>query len=146
MLNTENIKNNPQFNNIPKEKFQIVKGRTNIHDKAPETKPVSYFMDAWNRFKKNKGSVFATVIIAILVLFAIFGPIFSPYNVAYNDSYYAFCLPKSNISEALGWDFWDGCKEDIMNTAKFRYYYSMGVETGHNAIKNQEYTKRENHF
>ena len=146
MINANDIKNNPQFNSINPSKFQIVQGRTNIHDKAPETKPVSYFKDAWNRFKKNKGSVVATVIIAILVLFAIFGPIFSPYTVAYSDAYFKFCLPKSNMSEVFGWDFWDGCKEDIMNGPKFRYYHSIGEESvrvagenAHPVIKNQEY-------
>lgn len=151
MINSENIKNNPQFNSISADKFQIVKGRTNIHDKAPETKPVSYLKDAWNRFKKNKGSVVASVIILILVLFAIFGPIFSPYNVAYNDSYFSYCLPKSGLTEALGWDFWDGCKDDVMNQAKFNYYYSIGLESvriagdeGHAVIKNQEFVRIDN--
>ncbi len=146
MINVDNIKNNPQFNSINPSKFQIVQGRTNIHDKAPETKPVSYFKDAWNRFKKNKGSVIATVIIAILVLFAIFAPIFSPFTVSYRDARFSFCLPKSNMSEVFGWDFWDGCKEDIMNESKFRYYHSIGAESvriagenAHPVIKNQEY-------
>ena len=146
MINSENIKNNPQFSSISADKFQIVTGRTNIHDKAPETKPVSYLKDAWNRFKKNKGSVVASVIILILVLFAIFGPIFSPYTVAYNDSYFAYCLPKSGLSQKLGWDFWDGCKDDVMNLSKFNYYYSIGLESvriageeAHSPIKNQEY-------
>ncbi len=146
MINANNIKNNPQFNSINPSKFQIVQGRTNIHDKAPETKPVSYFKDAWNRFKKNKGSVVATVIIAILVLFAIFGPIFSPFTVSYRDSRFAFCLPKSSLSETFGWDFWDGCEEDIMNLSKFQYYHSIGEESvrvagenAHPVIKNQEY-------
>ena len=149
MITSENIKNNPQFNSISADKFQIVKGRTNIHDKAPETKPVSYLKDAWNRFKKNKGSVVASVIILILVLFAIFGPIFSPYNVAYNDSYFAYCLPKSSLSETFGWDFWDGCKENVMNQAKFDYNYAIGLEStrivgeekAHTPIKNQKYVK-----
>ena len=147
MINANNIKNNPQFNSINPSKFQIVQGRTNIHDKAPETKPVSYFKDAWNRFKKNKGSVVAAVIIAILVLFAIFGPIFSSYTVAYSDSYFSYCLPKSNMSEVFDWDFWDGCKEDVMNKAKFNYFYAIGAESvrivgeenAHTAIKRQEY-------
>ena len=149
-MNTiDNIKNNPQLNNIPKEKLKIAVNRENIHDKAPETKPVGYFMDAWNRFKKNKGSVFAAGIIAILVLFAIFAPIFSPYTVAYNDAYFGYCLPKCNMSEKFGWDFWDGCKDDVMNQTKFDYYYSIGLESerivgadnAHYVIKNQEYEK-----
>ncbi len=147
MTNANNLKNNPQFNNISKEKFKIATNRENIHDKAPETKPVGYFMDAWNRFKKNKGSVFASVIIAILVLFAIFGPIFSQYTIAYNDAYFAYCLPKTSLSEKFGWDFWDGCQDNLMNQSKFDYFYSIGLESerivgvdnAHYAIKNQEY-------
>ncbi len=147
MTNINDMKTTKPQLNIPKDKFKLATNRENIHDKAPETKPVGYFMDAWNRFKKNKGSVFAACIIAVLVLFAIFGPIFSPYTVAYNDNYYAFCLPKSSLSEKYGWNFWDGCKNDLMNQSKFNYYYAIGLEServvgeenAHFAIKNQKY-------
>lgn len=131
-----------QYVDIPKEKFKIAEGRSNIHDKELETKPVGFMKDAFNRFKKNKGSVVAAIIIIILVLFAVFVPIFSQYTVRYYDSYMKFCYPKSHISEALGWDFWDGCVEKSYSEVTFRYLYGMGVETGHNAIKNQKYTTK----
>ena len=56
--------------NIPKEKLVLAKNRDVIRDKKLDTKPIGYFKDAWLRFRKNKGSVFAFGIIAFLILFA----------------------------------------------------------------------------
>ncbi len=117
--------------------FAPVEGR--LHDLKLETKPLNYFQDAFLRFKKNKASVVAAVIIGILVLFAILAPIFSPYTVAYNDSNYRYVLPRSKLAYEAGWNFWDGCTNKSMSKDSFYYYYSMGVETGHNAVKNQEF-------
>lgn len=136
---TNNEKNINRYD-IPKEKFKIVEGRTNIHDKELKTKQVGFFKDALNRFKSNKGSVVAACIIAVMVLFAIIAPIVSPYTVSYRDETFGFCYPKSRLSEAIGWDFWDGCVEKEHSAETFLLYYSMGVETGHNAVKRQEYT------
>ena len=83
---------------ISKDKFVFVNNSDKIHDKELVTKPVSYLADAFNRFKKNKASIIAAVIIFILVLFAIVGPWTTPYTVAYQDEYYAYCLPKSKLS------------------------------------------------
>ena len=85
---------------ISKDKFVFVNNSEKIHDKELVTKPVSYLKDAFNRFKKNKASIVAAIIIACLVLFAIVGPWTTPYTVAYQDEYYAYCLPKSKLSEA----------------------------------------------
>ena len=41
---------------ISSEKFVFAGTGNNIHDKKLETKPISYFRDAMNRFAKNKGS------------------------------------------------------------------------------------------
>lgn len=124
---------------IPKDKFEFV-SVDQKHDLKLDTKPISYFHDAFNRFKKNKASVVASVIILCLFLFAIVVPIFSPYSVSYRDSYFKYALPKNPISEALGWNFWDGCSKEKNTEQTFLYYYSMGAETGHNAVKNQKYT------
>lgn len=127
---------------IPKEKFKVVEGRTNLHDKELKTKQIGYLQDAFGRFKRNKGSVVAGVIIILLIVFALFVPIFSQYTVSYFDSDMKFCYPKSRISAAIGWDFWDGCVKKEYSESSFYYYYGMGVETGHNAIKNQKYTTK----
>ena len=41
----------------------------------PKDKPVSYFKDAWIRFKKSKASVAATVIIVCIILYAFLAPV-----------------------------------------------------------------------
>ena len=45
------------FNNIPVEKFQFATKNDIYHDSKFETKPVSYFQGAFQRFSKNKGAV-----------------------------------------------------------------------------------------
>ena len=129
----------PEDIQMPKDKFVFVQEGKNIHDKELVTKPIGYFRDAWNRFKKNKASIVAAIIIGIMLLFSIFGPLFTPYHVADEDNYMRYNLPKSRLFSAMGADFWDGCESKESSQTEFYYFYSMGVETGHNAIKNQEY-------
>lgn len=127
------------INNISAEKFKFVSSEHRLGEKGLDSKPVGYFKDAWNRFKKNKGSVVAAVIIGILILFSIISPIVSSYTISYMDNYFAYCYPKSHISDALGLNFWDGCISKTNSQNQFLYYYAMGVESGHNTIKNQKY-------
>lgn len=128
-----------QYKDIPKEMFEFASEGDLRHDQKLDTKPVGYFRDAFNRFKRNKGSVFAAIIIGFLVLYAVIAPLVSQYTVKYADENFRYTLPKSKISEALGLNFWDGCEEKELTKEMFYYYYSMGVETGHNAVKDQEY-------
>ena len=39
---------------------------------------VSYWQDAWRRFRRDKLAVFGLIMIIIISLFAIFGPMFCP--------------------------------------------------------------------
>ena len=55
-----------EFERIPKEKFEFAQLDKDIHDKRLETKTRSFLADAMIRFKKNKSSVAAAVIIIIL--------------------------------------------------------------------------------
>lgn len=126
-----------QIKTIPKEKFSFVSGGDKVHDKKLDTKPVGYFTDAFRRFCKNKGSVVGAVIILVLILFAIIAPFCTPYSVAYKDAYFRETLPKSSLF--AGTSFWDGCKTKEASKARFKYLFAMGEETGHNAVKNQEY-------
>lgn len=41
---------------------------------------VSYWKDAWRRFRKDKLAMFGLVMILIVSLFAIFGPMLCPYD------------------------------------------------------------------
>ena len=54
---------------IPQEKFEFANtGDTQITDKKLVTKSMSYFADAFSRFRKNKASVFAAIVILLIVV------------------------------------------------------------------------------
>ena len=57
--------------NISSEKFVLVGKNRRIHDTELATKPVSYFADAFSRFKRNKGSIVASIIIILLMIISI---------------------------------------------------------------------------
>lgn len=126
MTNTNN------FNNIPAEKFQFAKRNDYSHDSKFETKPVSYFQDAFRRFCKNKGAVVGAIVILMLVLFAIFAPFFTPYTPSYGDILYANALPRNPLFENAG--FWDGCKS--YEASEITYWRDLALEneTGMNVI------------
>ena len=129
-----------EYINIPKEKFRPAENRDMKHDKKLETKPVSYFKDAWLRFRKNKGSVFAFGIIVLLVLFSIIAPMVSPYTVEYNDNNFKNATPRNGIFYELGWDFWDGYEKKVVNEKTFLQDNAIGIETGDLVVKRNEFT------
>ena len=122
---------------ISSEKFVFRSDAEKIHDTKLETKPVSYFRDALNRFARNKASIVATVIIGLLVLFAIIGPILSPYTVAYEDKVYAFARPKNELFYNLGIPFWDGGTEKTVNEHTYRLYRAIEQELGTEIIMSE---------
>lgn len=120
------------YNNIPKEKFQLAQRGEKISDKKLDTKAMGYLADAFSRFKKNKSSVVAAIIIIVQLLFAIVVPMFSNYDVDFRDGYYAFCTPRCPGLEWLGWD---GCKlETGKNQAAYDYLASIGYEYGDSCV------------
>lgn len=128
----ENIKS------IPKEKFAFVGKRDMSHDKKLATKPVGYFHDAFKRFCKNKGAIFGAIVIIFLILFAIIAPFCTQFTVGYADVTYAVARPYNKLFENTS--FWDGCEGRQIGKHDLTYYLAMGEESGHYAIKNQEYT------
>lgn len=124
--------NNPEIMNIPKEKLEFVTRSEKIHDQKFDTKPIGYFKDAWIRFRKNKSSVAAFVIIMILVVFSIVGPFLTPYTLADRDDYYRTTLPKCSWFEGTG--FWDGTSMRTDSKAGYDYYNSIGQESGMHAV------------
>lgn len=105
---------------IPKEKLEFVQRDKNIHDAKFETKPVGYFLDAWYRFRKNKSSIVAAIIIVILALYAIIAPMVSTYHFTFSEPYLACALPKARIFENAG--FWDGCQKMVISQPQYDYY------------------------
>ncbi len=133
---------NKQFVNIPKEKFAFASAGDFVHDKKLATKPRSYMHDAFSRFCKNKGALVGAIIIICLLLFSLITPFCTPYQVNYTDKYFVCTLPKSKLF--AGTSFWDGCESRADGKITFDYYYAMGLETGHNAVKNQKYSISDN--
>ncbi len=128
------------YNNIPVEKFRFAQRSDLYHDSKFDTKPVSYFQGAFRRFCKNKGSVVGGIVIAFLVLFAIFAPLFTPFNPAYYDMTYAFVTPRNNLFVENDIDFWDGCRVKDTNQIGYLKDRALEAETGREIIKHGEYT------
>ncbi len=107
----------------------------NLHDKKLETKPISWFRDAFNRFARNKASIFAGIVIIFLILFAILAPFFTPYTVAYEDATYSSVLPKNKLFYDLGIKFWDGGQnKDKLSKLTYDQYRAIEIETGDRVI------------
>ncbi|MBP5353643.1 MAG: ABC transporter permease [Lachnospiraceae bacterium] len=78
------------INNIPEEKFAFVNRDEKLTDTKFVDKPVGYLKDAWIRFCKNKGSIVAAIIIAIILIYAFVTPaLFTKYDQTFMDVYYA---------------------------------------------------------
>ena len=122
---------------ISKEKFTFHVTEGKIHDKKLETKPVTYFRDALNRFTRNKGSILAFCIIVVMVIFAVITPMLSPYTVSYHDPYYKFILPRNQLFYEMGIPFWDGGAEKEVNKMTYDIYRGIQEETGRNVIMNE---------
>ncbi len=74
---------------IPKEKFEFANLGDKLHDQKFDDKPIGYFKDAWIRFKRNKASIVASIIIIAIILFSLFMPLFNTrYDASFLDAYY----------------------------------------------------------
>lgn len=107
---------------IQTEKLKVATNHDTQFDKAFKTKPIGYFKDAFIRFRKNKGSVVAGIILLGLVMCAIFAPYASPYKTDEFHEEYAYLLPKNPGFAGTG--FWDGTKYLGSETMK-QYYYDL---------------------
>ncbi len=116
---------------ISSELFVLHSKGEQIHDKKLETKPVSYMKDALYRFCRNKASLVAAVIIAILFIFSMFGTVISPYTVAYEDVAYAYAAPRNALFAKWDMGFWDGGRvvKDV-SVGTYITYKSIQEEIG----------------
>ena len=88
--------------------FVLVNKDKRVTDKKLDTKPTTFFKDAFRRFCKNKASVAGGIILGILIILSIIVPIISQHNITDVRTQEAFLAPK--LFEA-GTGFWDGTRE-----------------------------------
>src|SRR5690554_6182367 len=68
--------------NIDKSKLVLRQvNEDRIQDQPLETKEIGYYQDSWNRFKKNKASFVAFIIICFVLFFVVFGPHMKKYDL-----------------------------------------------------------------
>lgn len=130
MANTDNYKN------IPAEKFRFTNNRSSSDEKF-KTKQIGYFEDAWHRFRKNKSSIVASIIILVLVIYAIVVPMFceTTYSRSLTDTTYLTytkLLPKTKHLQWLGWD---GCHKVQLTENNLNYYKAIEEETGFDVVR-----------
>jgi oligopeptide transport system permease protein len=77
-----------------------------IQDLPLETKEIGYYKDVWNRFKTNKASFVAFIIICVIFFFILVGPYMKVYDFADKEATYgtrvANLPPKMPILEKFG--------------------------------------------
>ena len=64
---------------MSKKDFRFVKKESNL-DLEQARVSLTYWQDVWRRLKKNKMAMFGLLIVASIVLFAIFGPLFTDFD------------------------------------------------------------------
>lgn len=125
------------MNNIDKSKLVLVhKQSDTINDIPLETKEIGYYQDSWNRFKKNKASFVAFIIICIILLFVIVGPHLKNYDLfersTFNASRLANLTPKIPILEEFG--IFDGTKTVTVGRRYLLHMADPENEFGHGII------------
>ena len=112
-FNLVNLPPEAQDPSISKDDFKLVQADATIHDQKFETKPTTFLKDCIKRFRKNKSSVVAAVILGILLTMSIFVPIIfktsevHETNTSHPELYYL--EPKL----FNGGGFWDGTKKMV---------------------------------
>ena len=119
------MSNQFDINNIPAEKFEFAQTGKNLRDEKFKHKPIGYFEDAWMRFKKNKASLTATVIIILIALYAIIVPFISNYDLGDKDGIYAKSRPYVPSLSFLS--VFDGGYDQKLNDKYLMYYAGIGM-------------------
>lgn len=115
---------NSNYQHINAERFRFVQQNEKLHDKELKTKPIGYFKDAWIRFKKNKASVVAAIILLLIVLYAIIVPFVSIYNLGDSDAKYQKMLPKLEIG---GVQIFSGATLMSLNDKYYPLIHGIGL-------------------
>ena len=136
-----------EINEIPAEKFRFVGPdyQAPCHSSSPrlaaqDDRSAGYFREAFLRFRKNKSSVVAAIILLCLVAYAIFVPIFckTPYSAALTDTtylQYTKLTPRNRLFVQWGIDAWDGCSVRTLGRGNYLYLQGISAETGRPVIQ-----------
>ena len=74
--------------------------------------PITYWQDAWRRLKANKVAIIAIVLVAAIVLLAVFGPMLTPYDYRQQNNLDINCAPSATHwfgTDTLGRDLFARC-------------------------------------
>lgn len=113
------------LNSISPKEFEFAHKEDVIHDEVFKTKPVGYFQDAWNRFRKNKASIAATIIILITIIYAILVPFISNYTLGFKEGVYTKARPKVEALSFL--KIFDGGFNQKISDKYLMYYAGIGM-------------------
>lgn len=102
------VVNNVNTDSLDPKDFTFVQLEERIFDSKFDTQPISYFKDAMIRFRRNKASVVAFVILLIIIVMSIIGPMMSPFTENDIDEKRAFLAPRIPVLENFG--IFDGKK------------------------------------
>ena len=129
----KNKKAGKVLENLDKKLFVFIKDEPTVSAMNENLKPpTGYFKDAWRRFCKNKSSVFALAVIALLALFCLFAPLFTPYALTDKESVYPNKRPY--LAMFAGSGFWDGGRENEFTEGNYDYFRAIAKETGLNPV------------
>ena len=129
--NDFDIKNLPiecQDSSIKQEDFTLVNNDERIHEQKFETKPTTFLKDCLKRFKKNKSSVAAAVILGLLLALSVVVPIVDQNDIKNPHPYATYLQPKLFDS---GTGFWDGTRK----------FHNIPVDTGENGFNETDKDK-----
>ena len=121
--------------------FEFAQRDAVIHDKKLSTKSRGYFADAMIRFKKNKSSVVAAIIIGVLVLFAIITPIVSPYTLDNKDNVFINMPPFIPYFANQGSSLFGGARTMDLSQTMLDNIKAIQQETGRNPLLKIKDTK-----
>ncbi|MFA7376101.1 MAG: hypothetical protein WCZ13_01235, partial [Acholeplasmataceae bacterium] len=97
---------------VNKEQFEFVQSDQVIYDEKFQTKPIGYYKDAFIRFRKNKASVVAAIILIFIILMSIVGPHFKSYSLPQENAKWSMRLAQLPPRvPGLQWLGFDGSRE-----------------------------------
>ena len=102
LLMADGLPASDEIMNKSAEKFERFQREEKIHDVEFKTEAVSYMKDVWRRFKRDKVTVTATLIIILIIFMAIIGPGISKYDYLAQNLELKNMPPRIPVLEDIG--------------------------------------------